>query len=197
MEINETALNFTISEIFPTAWNLSDYDCDENETYSYEDEPDMIGISPRLTIIPRMFHTETNDSVLDAGVMGWARSFSLPMPSGPEEDYDFNHTIPSVLYSSMPVTTWVFSHAVDDSDDYEYEEGDYESEDFVPENLLTLASADLEAPVQLDADETLEETVTTEKPIHKTTRKRKIIKKKQKKKRKTTKRRRKTTKKST
>lgn len=193
-------MNFTNGEIFPTNWNLSD--CNENETYSDEDELDMIEFNPSmLRIMPRIFNTGiqiggSNDTVLDAGALGFARSFSLPMPSAPE-DYDFNLTTPVVLYSSMPVTTWLFSDAVDDSDYGDYEEDDYDTEEFIPQNLLSQTSADPKL-VELDADDTLEEGVTTEKPIHKTTRKRKVLKKKQKKKRKTTKRRRsKTTKKPT
>lgn len=161
-----------------------------------------------MTIIPRMLQTEIvdfNDTSLDVGALGFARSFSLPIPmsepsaSGPE-NYEFNGSTPVVLYSSMPVTTWIFSDAVDDGVDYhDEEEEDYELGDISPQSLLTRSTSDLVPLANLDAvaDDTLEETVTTEKSVHKTTKKRKTIKKKHRKRKTNKKHKAKSTKSST
>lgn len=161
-----------------------------------------------MTIIPRMLQTEIvdfNDTSLDVGALGFARSFSLPIPmsepsaSGPE-NYEFNGSTPVVLYSSMPVTTWIFSDAIDDGVDYhDEEEEDYELGDISPQSLLTRSTSDLEPLANLDAvaDDTLEETVTTKKSVHKTTKKRKTIKKKHRKRKTNKKHKAKSTKSST
>lgn len=127
------------------------------------------------------------------GVGPWARSLPLPEPNteslSPDQEDALKHTLLSpVVYSYMPMTSWVFSD-LEEAEDDEYDTDD-ESVEVIPEDLiLTTHSAPLKPLLLLNPSEDLVEDAITETPIHKTTKKGKIVKKNQKKKRKTTKKR--------
>lgn len=172
MEIIETPLNFSTE--YPQLHSFNFTNFNGNDTTS-NDENDF----------RRMLRTEfedINDTSLDVGVLGYARSFSFPVqgPSGPD-NFEFNGSTP-IVYSSPRLFS--FSGAVDGAADYDDEY--YESVEVTPQKLLSTSDLNPLVP-NFNADDTLEETAPTEKSVHKTTKKSKTIKKKHKKKRTTNK----------
>lgn len=173
-------------------------DINQNDTFNdeqnFNEYPEVINPRLRSIFIPeppsaKDWSFEDSNDTSSVGIGSMARSFSVPvLMSGPETE--FNGTMPTIVYSTMPIASWVFTDNDDYTDDYDSEESD---EDIAKINMRGSPNMQpLEAEALTDLEEStepLDESGTTKKPIHKTTKKRKRNKKKKtnKKKRKTTK----------